>query len=192
MNHIGHADVSILRPAPDFKTCGDLIKNGDFDASISKWHDFFAGAVWDPDSGSGKTGALRSTTRRTVAYAISQWLNVNCLQDGDTYDMTLSLKLLDSISGMDYPLDCAVESCPAFGLDSYSFHAESGALPKTVVRTFTSSVSHTKDADGFWKLSGRWQIADDQHLADKIMFRFVVDQPNVQFIVDNIHVTKAK
>jgi hypothetical protein len=170
MSVIERADITIVRPDPDESTCGDLIKNGAFDADTSKWQQLYVGMVWDANSGSGQTGALRSTIRSSRAHDLSQWLNTICLQDGDTYDFTMSFKLLYTISGLEYPLDCAAETCPKFSLDAYSLNVESAELDRTIIRSITNN---------------------DQHLAEKLKFSFVVTQPNVQFIVDNIHLTKT-
>jgi hypothetical protein len=190
-NSIERSDITIVRPDPDQSTCGDLIKNGDFDTDTSKWQEFYVRMVWDSNSGPGQSGALRSITRGHQAHALSQWLNTNCLRDGDTYDFAMSFKLLYTISGLEYPLDCASEPCPQFSVEAYKFDIDSGELVQTINRSVTNSISDSTDVDGFWTLTGSWQVNTDEHLADKLRFLFRVNQMNVQFIVDNIHLTKA-
>lgn len=86
-NHIVYGNITVARLAPDASVCSDLVKNGDFDSDISRFQDFFAGIIWDPTSGLGQGGALRSTTRGNPSQSFIQWLYVNCVQENQTYNL---------------------------------------------------------------------------------------------------------
>lgn len=103
--------------------------------------------------------------------------------------MTSSFKLLGSMSGSEYPLDCGVDICPEFAIHTFSFDVESGGLRRTVIRSLTNSVSDSKDADGFWTLSGTWHVIGDRQV-DKVMFMLIVSQSNIQLLMDNVHIVR--
>lgn len=188
-NHIEHGDITVHRPAPNSSICGsDLVKNGGFDVDISHWQDISSGIVWDRSSGSGQGGALRSTVRENLANSFWQWLNVNCVIEGNTYRFALSFKLIDS-AGSPYTLNCDTESCPNIGLMAYHFDPETGVLTKDSQISVASTISPTQDSDGFLTVSGSWTPSAEEAAADKLGMTFNVYQGNVQYIVDNVVAT---
>jgi hypothetical protein len=188
-NHIAHGDITILRPLQDSSLCGnDLVRNGGFDVDISHWLDVSSGIVWDRSSGSGQSGALRSTVRQNLSQSFWQWLNVNCVIEGKTYSFALSFKLIDS-AGSPYTLNCNTETCPDIGLIAYHFDAETGVLSKDSPIRVASTISTTPDSDGFLTVSGSWTPSTKEATADKLGITFNVYQGTVQYIIDNVLAT---
>jgi hypothetical protein len=98
--------------------------------------------------------------------------------------------LIDS-AGSPYTLNCDTESCPDVGIIPYQFDAETGVLTKDSQINVASTISQTRDSDGFWTVSGSWTPSAEQAAADKLGITFNVYQGNVQYIVDNVLATST-
>ena len=180
LDSIQPGDIQIV--TPDSSTCTDIVSNGGFNEGIDGWQQFHAGMKWNPTGGIASSGALETTSRTQIPQGISQWLNANCINAGDVYQISLSFQLL----GID-ATSCDDFHCPDGVLVAYEFDPVVG----TFVQSFDRIEGHITFGGAFNHLVAHWKVTEQQALADKIRFSFNVYQGTTQYIVDNIHVKKA-
>ena len=180
--HSDHGDVSIVPPS---LSCDNLIRNGGFDTDVSHFNDFFSGNTWNPTGGVGSSGALETTTRGAWPHNPSQFLNMACLEEGDTYDFSVSFRLIDSAGA--HVTEC--DRCVQMQVHYTNFDSVSGTFQLFSALNTGLAVTD-EDAEGFRVLSGSMTLTAEQAAADRAQLTFIAWDGTVEIVLDNLQAIK--
>eukprot|EP00549_Striatella_unipunctata_P025864 CAMPEP_0118713516 /NCGR_PEP_ID=MMETSP0800-20121206/25570_1 /TAXON_ID=210618 ORGANISM="Striatella unipunctata, Strain CCMP2910" /NCGR_SAMPLE_ID=MMETSP0800 /ASSEMBLY_ACC=CAM_ASM_000638 /LENGTH=373 /DNA_ID=CAMNT_0006618997 /DNA_START=255 /DNA_END=1376 /DNA_ORIENTATION=+ len=184
--------IEIHKPEADPSTLcdDDLIRNGNFDANRNHWQDFFAGAVWEPNVGVNGGGGFVTKQRTANGHEISQWINVYCIQENATYDVSITYKLLHGNGNNNN----AVSLTNAWPYAQVVAQQWDGATFATVsVTRPVQGPSSGPFGGGFETITGVWTPTAQEANSDRVMFLFSLPETPtlgvLNHVVDNISMT---
>lgn len=178
-NHIIESDLTFVKPAVDNR-CNSLIYNGNFDTGITGWHGL-NGNIWSGTAGVDGSGALKTTQFKNSEW-ISQYLESTCINVNDTYEISISYRLVGADGNAANACEGNRDDCPIARISRLRY----GDSTRWDNIAATDSYSYS----GFNTISGIWDVTQDQADADRI--NFVITGGNGHYIVDNVSITNTK
>mmetsp|Transcript_22129 Transcript_22129/g.41243 ORF Transcript_22129/g.41243 Transcript_22129/m.41243 type:complete len:343 (+) Transcript_22129:1923-2951(+) len=180
-------DATVLTtpvPAAGSPRCDELVRNGDFEGGIiDGWKQFFTGIEVAAPGRMNSAYSLKTTSRSLWNAMITKYLDQSCLVAGDTYDIELYYRFVDTNGN---GLDCTSVGCPRLRFAYYpdgrqTWYGNYGT-------------EGTYDINGWNRIAGQITItaamagADDMHLA---VFDSTQTFSGGQYIIDDISITKV-
>ncbi|CAB9513184.1 G8 domain-containing protein DDB [Seminavis robusta] len=182
-SHITINDLTFVKPPP---SCDELVQNGDFASGIQWWQGHKTNNIFDPSRGVDSSGALLTTG--DSGSGVSQWLNVNCLVSGVTYDVSAFFRQVDAYGAT--VAGCTTsQDCPRLAMEFKTFVPSTGSFPTSWATIATTDVTSYTNDNSFDTISGQWVVTNEQASAD--MARLVILDAADQLIVDNVSIKKV-
>jgi len=176
--YVDVSDFTFVKPSPLLSVCKDLIFNGGFESGKDGWYAFHFDIKLYQTGGINGSAALASTKELDTGNNIAQSLDGSCLEIGNSYDVSLTFKIMD--------YDGSNNNLPYVRLVSQRFLTADPARKK--FQTVSAAIFKTPSMNdsGWTTISGIWEIDDKIANADTHIFH--IGGGSHKVIIDNVSI----